>query len=60
MDLFKPRAVSQPRKPTDDNQNYGNIVDQPRYARFGGLSGSKVMSKNKMTVQKPGDGRKVI
>jgi hypothetical protein len=61
MDLFKPKGSSQPRRPTDDNQWYGNIVDQPRFARFGGLkNGPAIGTKNKMVVQKPGDGKKVI
>ena len=61
MDLFKPKAVGSPRRPTDDNQQHGSIVDQPRYARLGGLKNAAAFgSKNKMTVQKPGDGKKVI
>jgi hypothetical protein len=61
MELFKPKGASNPRRPTDDNQNYGNIVDQPRFARFGGLNkGNAIGTKNRMTVQKPGDGKKVI
>ena len=61
MDLFKPRGAQQPRRPTDDKQQHGAIVNQPRYARMGGLDGAtKVGGKNKMAVQKPGDGKKVI
>lgn len=61
MDLFKPRGAQQPRRPTDDTQQHGVIYNQPRYARFGGLDGDKkIGTKNKMQVQKPGDGKKVI
>ena len=61
MELFKPRGASQPRRPTDDNQQNGVITNTPRYAHFGGLSNAtKTGGKNKMQVQKPGDGKKVI
>jgi hypothetical protein len=61
MDLFKPRGASQPRRPTDNNQNNGQIVNTPRYAPFGGLSASsKIGAKNKMAVNDRGGGRKVI
>mgnify|MGYP003334165406 CR=1 FL=1 len=38
MDLFKPRGASQPRRPTTDQQQNGQIVNTPRYSRFGGLT----------------------
>jgi hypothetical protein len=61
MDLFKPRGAATIRKPLDDKQDNGQIVNPPRFARYGGLDGgSKIGSKNKMTLGKPGDGRKVI
>jgi hypothetical protein len=61
MDLFRPRGSANLRKPTTDEQKHGQIVNPPRYAHFGGLSsGGKAVEKNKMVVQKPGDGRKVI
>lgn len=61
MDLFKPRGANNPRRPTDNNQQNGVITNTPRFAEFGGLSsGSKIGAKNKMAVQKPGDGKKVI
>lgn len=61
MDLFKPRGASQPRRPTDTNQQFGVVTNQPRFAQMGGLDGAnKIGSKNKMQVQKPGDGKKVI
>ena len=61
MDLFKPRGASQPRRPTNDQQQNGQILNTPRYSRFGGLSGaSKAGAKNKMSIKPPGDGKKVI
>ena len=60
-DLFKPRGSLQPRRPTDDSQKNGPIVNTPRYARFGGLSSAgKVGPKNDKTIRRPGDGKKVI
>jgi len=61
MDLFKPRGASQPRRPTDNNQMNGQIMNTPRYEPFGGLSsGAKIGTKNKMNVNDRGGGRKVI
>jgi hypothetical protein len=61
MDLFKPRGASQIRRPTDNNQQNGVVTNTPRFSEFGGLdSASKTGPKNKMQVQKPGDGKKVI
>ena len=60
MDLFKPRGASQPRRPTDQNQQNGQITNTPRFAPFGGLSGPNKYSKNKMTLEKPGGTKKVI
>jgi hypothetical protein len=60
MDLFKPRGASAPRRPTDDKQENGQIVNPPRFARFGGLDKPSDVSKNRMGVQKPADGKKVI
>ena len=61
MELFKPRGASQPRRPTDNNQQNGQIVNTPRYAQLGGLSGAnKANTKNKMTTSHPGDTKKVI
>ena len=61
MDLFRPRAASAPRRPTDDNQFYGNIVNQPRFDRFGGLkNAASLKGKTRLQVQRPGDGKKVI
>jgi len=63
MDLFKPRGASAPRRPTDQNQQNGQITNTPRYAPMGGLSGPNKYSKNKMTLEKQPSaqtGRKVI
>lgn len=61
MDIFKPRGASQPRRPTTDQQQNGQIINTPRYARLGGLSNpSKAGGKNKMSIKPPGDGKKVI
>jgi hypothetical protein len=61
VELFKPRGNMQPRRPTDNTQQNGQIVNTPRMAEFGGLSNAaKIGPKNKMTLSKPGDGKKVI
>jgi len=61
MDLFKPRGANSPRRPTDNNQQNGVVTNTPRYSQFGGLdSPTATGPKNKMQVQKPGDGKKVI
>ena len=61
MDLFKPRGANNPRRPTDNTQQNGVVTNPPRFEEFGGLSsGAKIGAKNKMAVQKPGDGKKVI
>jgi len=60
MDLYKPKAAGAPRRPTDNNQQHGQITNTPRFSQLGGLSGASKLDKNKMRVEKPGDGRKVI
>ena len=61
MELFKPRGASAPRNATTDKQVNGQIVNTPRFAHLGGLSGaSKIGSKNMMAIKPPGDGKKVI
>lgn len=60
MDLFKPRGASQPRRPTDNNQQNGQITNTPRFSQFGGLNSANKVSKNKMTLEKQMVGRKVI
>lgn len=61
MDLFKPRGAGSARRPTDNNQQNGQIINTPRFSELGGLKNAAAAGgKNKMQVQKPGDGRKVI
>lgn len=60
MDLFKPRGASQPRRPTDNNQQHGQIHNTPRYSEFGGLDGANKVSKNKMSLEKQLTAKKVI
>ena len=52
MDLFKPRGASQPRRPTDNNQQNGQITNTPRFSQMGGLNGPNKYAKNKMTLEK--------
>lgn len=43
----------------DSNKNNGRMVNPPRFAALGGLSSAKksgAMSKNMMTIKKPGAG----
>ena len=61
MDLFKPRGAGSARRATDDNQQNGQIINTPRYSQLGGLKNAGATGgKNKMQVQKPADGKKVI
>jgi hypothetical protein len=61
MELFKPRGASTVRRPTDNNQKNGQVINTPRFSQFGGLSGaSKAGFKNMMTMSHPGDTKKVI
>lgn len=60
MEIFKPRGSATLRPPTSDKQQHGVVVNQPRYAHLGGLSGAGKVGKTGMSVAKPGDGRKVI
>ena len=61
MDLFKPRGAAAPRRATDNNQQNGQIVNTPRFSVMGGLdNASKTGPRNKMSLSKPGDGKKVI
>lgn len=62
MELFKPRGAGQPRRPTDNNQKNGQIVNTPRYSEMGGLSGAGKIGPNSkiMGLSKPGDTKKVI
>jgi len=61
VDLFKPRGAASTRRPTDNNQQNGQMINTPRFSEFGGLKNPAAAgSKNKMQVQKPGDGKRVI
>jgi hypothetical protein len=61
MELFKPRGASAPRRPTDNNQRNGQVINTPRFSEFGGLSAAnKAGSKNMMSMSQPGDTKKVI
>jgi hypothetical protein len=60
MDLFKPRGAAAPRRPTDNQRQHGVMVNTPRFAELGGLSTAAKVGKTGMSVQKPGDGKKVI
>lgn len=61
MELFKPRGNMSPRRPTDNTQQNGQIVNTPRFSEMGGLSNpAKIGPRNKMTLSKPGDTKKVI
>jgi hypothetical protein len=61
VDLFKPRGAASTRRPTDNNQQNGQMINTPRFSEFGGLKNPAAAGgKNKMQVQKPGDGKRVI
>ena len=61
MELFKPRGAAMPRRPTDNNQKNGQVINAPRFSQFGGLTGAtKAGYKNMMSMSKPGDTKKVI
>ena len=60
MDLFKPRGAAAPRRPTDNNQKNGVVVNTPRFSQFGGLNGANKAAMQGMRVEKPADGKKVI
>lgn len=60
MELFKPKGALQPRRPTDNSQNNGQMVNTPRFSQMGGLyNASKIGKRNGMTMSKPGDTKKV-
>jgi hypothetical protein len=53
--LFRPDAEKSLRDPRDNNQMNGNIMNPPRYAQVGGLSGpGKSIARNIMRVVPPG------
>jgi hypothetical protein len=46
------------RKPTDAGKENGQILNPPRYAEHGGLTGpSKIAQSNPLRISKPGGGR---
>jgi hypothetical protein len=48
MELFKPKGALQPRRPTDNTQQNGQIVNTPRFSEMGGLTNAaKAGSKTK-------------
>lgn len=61
MELFKPKGMLQPRRPTDNSQQNGQVMNTPRFAEMGGLStAAKTGKRNAMTISKPGGTKKVI
>lgn len=53
--LFRPDAEKSLRDPRDNAQMNGNIVNPPRYAQMGGLTGpSKALTRNQFRVVPPG------
>jgi hypothetical protein len=61
MELFRPKGALQPRRPTDNSQKNGQIMNTPRFSEMGGLSNAaKIGKRNMMTLSKPGDTQKVI
>jgi hypothetical protein len=64
MEVFKPKGSLPIRKPTDNKMQNGQIFNPPRYSQFGGgKDGTAIgtsMTKNQMSLQKPGGTRKVI
>ena len=60
MALFKPRQTGITRQPTSDQQKNGVVVNPPRFAHLGGLTGAGKVGKTGMAVAKPGDGKKVL
>ena len=60
MELFKPRGATRPRRPTDNTQQNGQIINVPRFSQMGGLKNAAATgTKNRMTVEKPG-GKRII
>lgn len=64
MEIFKPKGNTPIRKPTDNKMQNGQIFNPPRFSQFGGgKDGTDInsrMTRNQMTLQKPGGTRKVI
>jgi hypothetical protein len=51
--LFNPSDSIAARDPLSNVIDDGMIVNPPRYAELGGLSGASKTFKNKMTIRKP-------
>ena len=45
MELFKPKGMLQPRRPTDNSQQNGQMVNTPLFAEMGGLSNAAKTGK---------------
>ena len=64
MEILKPRGSLPIRKPTDNNMQFGQMFNPPRFSQFGGgKDGTAInnqMYKNKMSLEKPGGTKKVI
>jgi hypothetical protein len=64
MDLFRPKGFASVRRPTDNNQNNGRVINAPRFSEYGGLGSAKKLHQgsesSSVYVAKPGDGKKVI
>lgn len=59
--LFHPQVEGAFRDPRENNQINGNIVNPPRYAQMGGLTGaSKALTRNAMAVEPPGQTQRKI
>ena len=64
MEIFKPKGNPSIRKPTDNNMQNGQVFNPPRFSQIGGGGdGTAIksrMTKNKMTLEKPGGTRRVV
>jgi hypothetical protein len=57
-DLFKPSSTGI-RNPTDNKRENGRVINTPRFAEFGGLTGpSKAVTGNNIKIRKPGAAEK--
>jgi predicted methyltransferase len=55
--LFNPADSLSIRDPVSNEQMNGNVMNPPRFAELGGLSGrTKAFFKNAMRIVKPGAG----
>lgn len=58
MSLFKPKSAKL-RSPTSNAKENGVFVNPPRYPELGGFNPNNRVTKNTMSVQKPG-GKKIV